>query len=507
MLATLLRNVSWNYVEAAVSLIVYFLLTPFVVEHLGVVGYGLWVLLNTILFYLRFFDLGFHNALVKYVAEHSEKREWYAANALISGTASVLLLAGVAALVASAAIAWLLIPHAFNLPAERIPELQLAAVLLGVDLLLAFPASVLNAVLEGRQRFDILSAGTIATLLIGALATVFVLHNGYDILALVWIEIAKTVFMGVLFYAWLRKAEPQIRVTFGAITRGFVERVRHYSTWTSLNEILAEGGSQVEKLLIPIVLSVALLTPYTLICTVAAVIFLAVEPITEALFPLSSAFDAKGDRGKLREILTRGTKLVMAVSLPIAVAVTAYGGDFLLEWVGDEHIDVPTGVLPLVATSFAVTAFILPGTTILLALERVKEVFWMGITELTLAVVLVFVSVPRLELIGLAGSLLVANVVITFLWIAPYVARQLEQSLPAFLWTSLARPLLAIAPMALAIVGLDALAPATSILWLVLKSGVAGLVYLAAFWSLSLDGTERSLCIRMVRNFLGPDEE
>src|SRR3970040_70655 len=97
-LNVLTRNISWNYLEAGVGLGVYFFLTPIVVDALGAVGFGMWVLLNAILFYLKFLDLGFYNALVKYVAECSERRDWPTVNGLIATTMGVLLIAGVVAL-------------------------------------------------------------------------------------------------------------------------------------------------------------------------------------------------------------------------------------------------------------------------------------------------------------------------------------------------------------------------------------------------------------------------
>ena len=85
----------------------------------------------------------------------------------------------------------------------------------------------------------------------------------------------------------------------------------------------------------------------------------------------------------------------MAISLPLAVAVTAYGEQFLLAWIG-ENTSCSSHRPPLVVASFAVTAFILTATTILLALAKVKEVFWMGLPS-HLAVLLVVTTVPRLD--------------------------------------------------------------------------------------------------------------
>jgi O-antigen/teichoic acid export membrane protein len=502
-LQLLTRNISWRYVEAGVKLVVYFFLTPFVIEHLGTTGFGLWVLLNAILFYLRFLDFGFYNALVKYFAEYSSRGRWRLVNGLIGTTASVLLLAGSAALLLSAVVAFLLLPHAFDVPAEHLREVQFATVLLGLDLLFAFPAAVLRAVLEGAQRFDALARVSIGVTLAGAAATAVTLSTGYGILALVTIEIAGTFVTAALHWSCVRRHVPQARVAPGRLGGRFFRRIRGYSTWTSLNEVLAEGSAEVEKLLVPIFLGISLLTPYTLICTVAAVIFLAIEPVTDVLFPLSAAYDANGNRERLRDVLVRGTKIVMAISLPLAVAVGAYGEAFIVAWVGAEHVSIPANVLPMVVASFAVTAFVLTCTTILLALGKAREVFWMGIAELGIAVALLIASVPRFELQGLAGSLLVSNLLVSFLWIVPATCRALEQGLSGFLTASLLRPALAALPMALAIPFLDAQLPAMSLLWLAAKATIAGMIFLGCFYAISLTSGERLLCRDGARRLLG----
>jgi O-antigen/teichoic acid export membrane protein len=496
IVAVLLRNISWNYLQAGVSGIVYLLLTPLIVAQLGTIGFGLWVLLNAILFYLKFLDLGFYNSLVKYVAEYAARKDWVIMNGLIAVTGGALTIAGLCALAGSCLVAWWLVPSVFNVPPEQVGELQLATLLIGANLLIAFPTSALNAVLEGRQRFDVLSAISIPITLAAALATVLVLRAGQGVLGLVWITIGATGLNALACWVTLRRLYPEIRPGLGSLSRKDVAQywrhIRGYSTWTSLNEILAEGSSQLEKLLIPILLSVALLTPYALIVTVCAAVFLLIEPITDAFFPLSSAYDAATDRSRLSLLLSRGTKLVVGVSLPLAVGIGYYGRDFILLWIGTADLEIPAGVLPLVVASFAVTAFILTGTTILLAMARVREVFWMGISELALAIALVVLTVPRLGLLGLAGSLLIANVLITFAWIVPHVCRLLDQSVRGFLATSILRPALAIVPMALLMVALEGVHPAVSLWRMVLNCALSGALYLVSFWVLSLTSAERA---------------
>lgn len=498
----LTRNISWNYVEAGVNVVVFFLLTPMVVGRLGSEGYGSLVLLYTILFYLRFLDFGFHNALVKYIAEFAERRAWATINGFIGTTTSVLMIAGIGAFLLSGVVAWLIVPALPKVPAEWVPTLRLATLLIGVDLLLAFPASVLGAIFEGRQRFDVLSGVSIVASILIAVATVLLLQRGYGIVALIGLEIAGTLFTTAVYLVLLRRLFPELHLGFGRIGGPTLQRIRSYSGWTSLNEILAEGGAEVEKLLIPVLLPVSMLAPYNLVGKIAAGVFMAIEPIVHVFFPLSSAYGAAHDKVRLRELLVRGTKFVMAVGLPLSVAIIAYGETFLLDWIGDD-INIPAGVMPIVVANVFTTTFVLTAVTILLALSKVRRVFWMGIAELVLAVIAMSFLVPRFELAGLAGSLLIANVIMTFGWVVPYACRVLDQRMMSFLVQSLARPLLAVVPMALFMLWLDQRVINTSLVWLITKAGLAGCVYLLAFYGVSLTSDERIFCYSSVRNVLG----
>ncbi len=129
----------------------------------------------------------------------------------------------------------------------------------------------------------------------------------------------------------------------------------------------------------------------------------------------------------------------------------------------------------------------------------------MGLAELALAVFLVVTTVPKLGLPGLAASLMIANILITFLWIAPYVCRLLEQSTADFLAQGLVRPLLAALPMALFILWLDQHITGATLPWLALKGGLAAGVYLIGFYGLSLTRDERALCRVSLMSIVGKE--
>lgn len=507
MLATLSRNISWNYLNAAITLLTYLLLTPLVVRELGTTGYGLWILANSLIFYLKFLDLGFYSALVKYSAEHAGTKNSAAVNSLLATSLSALLLAGVIAVLASGAVSALIVPNFFDIPAERVLDVQWAVIIFGGSFLVGFPGSALSALFEGYQRFDLLNVIDIASTLVSAVATVVVLLLGYEIIALALIYLVATLIDLVLGLLCLRRLDPSLKIRLGSIGGQVWKQIRGYSTWTSCNEILVDGSPEMEKLLVAIFLSVSLLTPYALICMVAAVIFLAIEPITDVLFPLSSAYDAGGDKGRLRKLLLRGTKLVMGITLPMAMAIATYGISFIESWIGDEVMDVPSIVMPLVVINFAISAFIMTGATVLLALAKVKEVFWLSVAEFALACLLIAMTAGEWELVGLAGSLLIANFLLTFFGFVPLVSKLLDQPLVRYLGEALLRPLIALVPMGLTLLLLNRLLPESTILLLIIKSGFGGLSYLATFYLLSLSQQERQLVNTVAQRLISRREQ
>ena len=65
-----LFNTATNYVAKILFLATGFVLTPFLLRHLGQTTYGLWVLVNSVVTYGGLLDLGIGAAVIKFMAEY-----------------------------------------------------------------------------------------------------------------------------------------------------------------------------------------------------------------------------------------------------------------------------------------------------------------------------------------------------------------------------------------------------------------------------------------------------
>src|SRR6185312_8704654 len=87
-----LYNVGSSYADLITGGIVFFVLTPILVRKLGLEAYGVWIVSQTITFYLAFFDLGLDSAQVRFHANLIARGRLAALRELIS-TCTVILLA------------------------------------------------------------------------------------------------------------------------------------------------------------------------------------------------------------------------------------------------------------------------------------------------------------------------------------------------------------------------------------------------------------------------------
>src|SRR5215204_5902417 len=88
-----------NYFAKLVTFGTWFLLTPFILHRLGPTGYGIWVLVGSVVAYGSLFGLGISGTLVKFVAQHRVRGENNQARRLI---ATALCLYSVLGLIAIA---------------------------------------------------------------------------------------------------------------------------------------------------------------------------------------------------------------------------------------------------------------------------------------------------------------------------------------------------------------------------------------------------------------------
>ncbi|HSG64282.1 MAG TPA: oligosaccharide flippase family protein, partial [Gammaproteobacteria bacterium] len=402
------------YLAVAVHGLVIIVLTPFVVRELGTSLYAAWVIVQTIGYYLGFLDLGIADAQVQRHAVLSARNRSSELRAL-HGTVLVLFLgAGAAAVVLAAVISVLPSADLFDIPADSHGAYAWALRLFGLAVLFSFVEAAANGIFEGQQRYDLMNAVDIGVAILGALAIFVVLSLGYGLLGLAIVTVADGALGAAIKWATVRRAFPATSWPTLGFDGDTWRAIRGFSLWNSLNDIVTEGTAQLDKLLIPILLASVLLTPYSLIVMVAALVFVVAEPITEPIFPLAARQHGKGDTVSLGVVLARSSKLVNAVTLPTTIVLLCFGMTILDLWIGTEYTNVDPRVLWFTVMSFFLSTYFWSSLAVLMGAGLVKRIFWTSVLEVAIVLALILVLVPVLGLAGLALAGLIGNALIGF---------------------------------------------------------------------------------------------
>jgi len=497
----LLRNIVANYAGSIASVAILFFLTPFVIHRLGDEAYAVWVLIQSISFYLCFYDLGIYDAIVKYTAEFDEEPDDAALERVVGTALVVCAAAGAAAVLTSVGLAWWLVPH-LDLSPELVPTVQLVTLILAVDIAVDFMAAVLCALLEGRQRYDVLNGVQVGVRVGQALATVVLLVMGYGLLSLAVLELAMSIAFLAAMIVCTRVLDPELALTLRRFDRETWRRMRGYSFWSLLSEIAAEGSSELDKLFIPTFLSLALLTPYSIACSVLTIISWVVHPIVTAFFPFSAALGARDDREGLDRLLIQGSKATLAMSLPVAILLLLAAESVIENWVGAEYVAEAAPVLRIVLVNVMISAAFAPAVQILAALDKVREIFWLTLIEILVSVAMVSVTAGSGGLPGLTASLLAANFLIDFGLLMPLACRTLGVPVGRFLREVIAAPLAAALPAAGLAVLLSRYAYPETWLALGLQGIAIGLLYALTFLAICVSKRERELIFQYASRLL-----
>lgn len=441
-----LANVVAGYGDAVVGGIIFLLLTPLLVRKLGNDGYAVWLIAHTFVFYLGFFDIGFGHAQVRFHARWAEGRRAPALRGLLATTSAGLAIAGLAATLIGLGVAWIGPVNEFDAPPALRGDLRLVLALLSLNLLLAFPSAVLSNLYRGAQRFDIANLRSIVLRVITALAQLACLLADRGLVTLAAIELAMTALRIIVDLLILRRLLPgllQTPVRWHARTwRG----VRRYALWSAFEDLLVDGATQLEQLLIVFLLPLALLTPYALYAAAAGVLLLAIGPISETFLPLAAQLHARHDRLQLAQLLTAGSKIAVAVAAPAAVYLWEFGAQTLALWSPEGVRGAPTGLLRLITLNCLLSAFLTTSAMMLLAAGRVRTIALLTLAEVALSTTLILLLAPRLGLTGVAAALLAANVLVGLTAQIPITTTAFGLHALPFLWTSLGRVLIAVLP-------------------------------------------------------------
>ena len=316
-----LRNIASNYLRFVVGLGVMAVMTPVIINAVGLEAYGQWAIVYAAIALVSLSDLGFATAAIKFLAEaHTEGRD---RTRQITGALTVVYFA---LTVLCAVIVGII--HALD-----VMPLVDEFLLLGISACMTMASSVHRAYLVAVGRQDIVNSIMVAGSLLQALMTWLALDAGYGVFGVAAAHLIAQCLQALGFIG-LAIAAQFPRPDFSAI--GSVTRqVAHFSIWALIANVAFVLILRIDPILIESLLSATEVALLAIALKVGEQALLFNKQFSNALLPLVSR-NQGADRHRARaDILVYTTRYLMLIAVPFTGLLAINADDLLRLWIGE----------------------------------------------------------------------------------------------------------------------------------------------------------------------------
>ncbi|MBI4463146.1 MAG: oligosaccharide flippase family protein, partial [Acidobacteria bacterium] len=319
----LLRNIFSNYARLAISGLIGFLLTPILFHSLQPENYAILVFgLGTVVA-LQGLELGLYATVERFVSDLAARGQHAELRRLVSSAfylqAGLGVLGAIALLLLSSFLA-----RFFHVEGTAAASGRVVLIWLGLSLVFQLPGNTLRAFLEGCQDFHLANAVDVLVQLLRASFIIVLLWKGFGLgtIAVVFPAAALAQLVAMLFS--LRWATLRFWPNPADVDLNSLRSVSRFAGLTFVSENAGWYFSQLDIFLaarlLPLpnlaILAVARRFPW-------ALTQLCLQPL-HAAYPLLPAAEARGERSLTQKFFYLATRNLLALALPIAVALFAW---------------------------------------------------------------------------------------------------------------------------------------------------------------------------------------
>ncbi len=492
-LVTVARNVSTRYLAIIAETVIGLVMLPFNLRHLGTADYGLWVLLGSVTVHFSVLDLGYAGALVKFMAQYRAHRNAQALNEIASTLFFIFAGVGLIAYAVAAGVAFNL-DHLFRISAAQAQTGQWVLLIIAIHIAMNFPFSVYGGVISGFQRYDQNNIVAIVTSVAVAVVNAAVLIAGYGLIALV---AATTVVRLIAFMVYRRNAYrvfPELRISLSLFRRHRLREVTGFSVYSSIIDWANKLNYQLDELVIGAFMgsgAVAIWAPAERIISGTQRL---TNQLNGVLFPAIVDSDASNQQGRLQQILLQGTRLSLAMVVPITAALVLLADPLIHAWLREKAAAVAGAapVIQILALAVAIRVGNATGTTVLKGAGQHRMLAFVnlgtGVVNLALSIALI----KPFGLVGVAYGTLIPIAASSIFILYPAACRRVGLNLGYAVTHSV---LPAVWPAVVVAIGLLITRHISSgtLLAVVLQATAGGVIYLALFFAIAIGRRDRAL--------------
>lgn len=306
------------------------------VRHMSQVEYGVWVLVLQVTAYVGYLDFGLQTAIGRYVAFANEKKDLEQRDSIfstafiglcITGGLGIILLAG-----AVTASKWLF-P---NVPAEFLPQMRWALLIVGASMAVGLPISAWSALFVGLQRNEIPAIVIGGSKLISALGLVLAVLRGRSIVTMAVVVAVVNIVSYLAQYLLARIVVPEVTFRRLLVRQSTFRELSGYClslTIWSFSMMLVTGLD----LVLVARFQFSSLAPYAVAASMVTFVAGMQVAIFSAMMPHAAVLQAQQNPARLGNTVITATRFgVLGLALT-GMPLIMYAVPILRVWVGTKY--------------------------------------------------------------------------------------------------------------------------------------------------------------------------
>jgi O-antigen/teichoic acid export membrane protein len=491
----LVRNILSNSVFVGLNLLIFFFLTPYIIDVLGKERAGLWFLLGSVTGYFGIVAFGIPGASEKYVAQYLATDEREQVSRTVSMSLSLSLYLAIAGAVAAAALCYFF-DDLFEVSRGLVGEARVVMAIVGLDLVFAYPCGLMFNVLAGFNRYDVRNAILIPALIVKTLGYFLAVWWGAGVIGMVLVQLAVNLLSYLAAAVWVFAHAPWLKIRLSVRDRAIRRLLLVYGAYHFLAMAADRIMLYTDRFIIGSMITMAAVTVYHIAAQLRTISRNLSSGLDEALRPAASHLHALDDYGGLQRLLLTGARVLIVSLGALYIVYATWGERFVLLWqyglTAEDAHQVYCCLVILIAPAF-LTVALGAGISIMYGLGKHRPHAVLGVIVAVVNVGLSIWWVYPFGIYGVAAGTALPLFFIRGIYLYHYLPRLTKMSPWHFLRRAWGRPLLGLMPLAAALTGLRFLVQFDSLLMLVLFLAAVGALYFVWAYFVVLTAEEKHL--------------
>lgn len=490
-----------SYVSIALNNVIGLLYIPFMLRMMGQTEYGLYSLVASVVAYLTILDFGFGNAIIRYTAKFRAEKKERQQYEMFGMFVVLYSLIGLAALIIGLGICFhvdTLFGHTMD--GSELRKVRIMMLLMSFNIAVTFPFSIFGSIITAYEDFVFQKIVNIARIILNPVVMCIMLLIGYRAVGMVVVTTLFNV-ATLLINWWYCKHRLHIRILFGKFDWFFLREVAVYSFWIFLNAIMDRIYWSSGQFVLGIYAGAKAIAVYAVAISLQNIYMSFSTAISGVFLPKVTAMVVQdGNEKAVSDLFIRTGRIQYIVMAFVLVGFILFGRDFIHLWAGAGYGEAYWITL-LFFVPLTIPLIQNLGITILQARNQMQFRSVLYVVIAVLSLVLSVALARKYGGIGCAVSTALALVVGQVFIMNIYYFKKVGIDIPAF-WKEIGK--MSVIPLIVGGIGMLLLRKITLDSLFLLAVGVVffSVIYLPAFWFISMNRYERELFLKPIRRIL-----